>query len=130
MKRVPYNIFTIYRTHRVKLLQVQVTTPSKTLAHFLSEALLKEKPIACFQVFAPVESHYWWKVQIEHSQEYMCLMKTQEHGYEKVKRIIADLHSYEVPEVIITTIIGGFPSSLKWITENISGLDTDWKDDL
>ncbi len=98
-------------------LQVITTTESKEEAERIAQALLERRLAGCVQVIGPIESIYWWKGRIERSGEYICFIKTKARLYEELERVIKDLHSYEVPEIIALPITRGNPSYLDWLKE-------------
>ena len=77
-----------------------ITTESdKSNASKLAELLLREKLIPCVN-FKNIESHFWWKGEINQSKEVQLMIKCKEGNVNKVCDRISDLHSYEVPEII------------------------------
>ena len=98
---------------------VLVTASSKEEAERIVNALLKEKLIACANIFGPVSSNFWWKGKINSAEEYMVFMKTDEELFEELAERVRQLHSYEVPEIIALPIIKGFRKYLEWIEENV-----------
>ena len=78
---------------------VITTEFDKENASRLANLLLKEKLIPCVS-FKNIESHFWWKGNINHSKEVQLLIKCNKQNVNKVCNKIADCHSYEIPEII------------------------------
>lgn len=78
--------------------------------------LLNNKLIACAQLHN-VESHYWWKNNIENTKEILVSMRTKKSLFKKIEQIIKENHSYVVPEIIEIPITDGSDSYLNWINE-------------
>ena len=65
----------------------------------IADLLLREKLIPCV-TFKNIESHFWWKGEINKSKEVQLIIKCKEENINKVCEKISELHSYEVPEII------------------------------
>ena len=65
----------------------------------IADLLLKEKLIPCVS-FKNIESHFWWKGEINHSKEVQLIIKCKEENIKKVCERISENHSYELPEII------------------------------
>ena len=78
---------------------VLTTEIDKETACKLAYLLLKEKLIPCV-TFENVESYFWWKGNINQSKEVQLMIKCKKENVNKVCNKIAELHSYEVPEII------------------------------
>lgn len=96
---------------------VQVTTVTSTQeeAEKITRALLDARLAACVQIYGPVSSTYWWQGAIESGQEWVCNIKTKRQLYSLVEETIHRLHSYEVPEILASSVIDGSPDYLKWL---------------
>lgn len=75
------------------------TFPSKKIATKAAMKLLEEKLCACVNIWR-VNSLYTWKGKVQREYEFLCLFKTTTHNLTKSKKLILDLHPYEVPEVV------------------------------
>ena len=65
----------------------------------------------------PIESVYLWQGKICDEKETVLLIKTKTDLFDKIKSVIKENHSYEVPEIIQIPITNGLPEYLKWIDE-------------
>jgi len=102
-------------------IQVTTTTPSREEAGRIAKLLVERRLAACVQVAGPVESHYRWKGNLEHSTEWLCLIKTTRGNYEAVEAAIRANHPYEVPEIIAGPIESGSASYLAWLRAETDG---------
>lgn len=98
-------------------LQVSTTTASEEEARRLGAALLERRLAACVQVIGPIESRYWWRGKLEEAREWLCLVKTEASRYGELEATIAELHSYDEPEVVATPIVAGSEGYLEWVRE-------------
>lgn len=78
-----------------------VYTPCKNSeeAATIGKALIKEKLVACINVF-PVISCYFWNDKITDDNEMVLLCKLLPENEPKVRKKIEKLHSYDVPAVL------------------------------
>ena len=72
---------------------------------------------ASVQISGPVDSHYWWRGEQQHAQEFLCVALTEADRYERLQRAVLDIHPYETPQIIATAIACGAPAFLAWISE-------------
>jgi len=91
------------------------STVNREEAKIIARSLLKEKLIACASVINNVSSLFWWKQKVEETEECVLLMKSRKDLFEKKKKRVMSLHSYEVPEIVLLPIINGSSDYLKWI---------------
>ena len=72
---------------------------NKNNAHRMADLLLREKLIPCV-TFKNIESHFWWKGELNQSSEVQLIIKCKKENINKVCDKISKLHTYEVPEII------------------------------
>ena len=71
----------------------------KKNASKIADLLLREKLIPCVS-FKNIESHFWWKGEINKSKEVQLIIKCKADNINKVCEKIYECHSYELPEII------------------------------
>lgn len=91
-----------------------ITTDSKEKSKEIATKLLEARLIACCNIIPTVESIYEWKGQICHNTESLMIIKTVGQCIDKVKDVVVELHSYEVPEIIFTKVEDGHKEYLDW----------------
>jgi periplasmic divalent cation tolerance protein len=97
-----------------------VTAGSRPEARRIARALLERRLVACANIVSGVESHYWWKGQIDHAREWLLVMKTRRSRFRAVERAVKALHSYKVPEIIALPLAAGRADYLRWIDASVS----------
>lgn len=97
---------------------VLVTVGKEKEAIKIAETIVKEKLAACTNIIRPIQSYYTWKGKFVKDKEILLIIKTKTVLFERLKRRILSLHSYEVPEIILVPILKGLKSYLNWISEN------------
>lgn len=93
---------------------VLCTVPEEQ-ARELVDRLLAEDRIACANLLGPVESRYRWEGSLEVSKEILLLMKTSSSALAGLRSRIAELHPYEVPEILEFRAESGLPAYLAWV---------------
>jgi len=83
--------------------------------------VLDERLAACVQLLPQVESLYRWQGQIEQAEETLLLMKTSQARWPALRDRLAELHPYEVPEIVALEIADGLPAYLDWVRDETSG---------
>lgn len=102
-----------------RAVQIQFSIDDRQQADVIIDRLLTDRRIACAQVLPPMTSRYWWEGSIETAEEWLCLCKTTADRADDAVESIAELHPYEVPEVIVLPIEGGAAAYLAWIDASV-----------
>lgn len=87
---------------------------SREEADRIAAALVGERLAACVQIL-PATSVYRWQGAVEQAEELVLHIKTVAARVSEVERRIVDMHSYDLPEVIVVPISGGSDMYLGWI---------------
>jgi periplasmic divalent cation tolerance protein len=96
-----------------------ISTCPADAAESIAPALLEEHLCACVNIVPQVLSFFYWKGEIERSNEALLLMKTEDARKEDLLDAMKKLHPYEVPEFVVVPIEWGAKSYLDWISESI-----------
>jgi len=102
-----------------EFIQVVTTTETRKQAERIAQVVVEKRLAACAQVVGPISSTYWWKGKIETAQEWLCLMKSREDVFPRIKAAIRQIHPYEVPEIVALPIVAGSKSYLEWLGKEI-----------
>jgi periplasmic divalent cation tolerance protein len=103
------------------VVQVQVTHDDREALGTMLDTLVDERLIACGQIVGPIESTYRWEGAVRHAQEWLGLMKTGAAARERLRARIVELHSYDVPEILVTEVVAGHAPYLQWVAEQTGG---------
>lgn len=97
---------------------VQVTTviDDQDTATQIARAVVADRLAACAQVGSPIASTYRWEGATQTDTEYPIVCKTRGDLADALTARIAELHTYDVPEVLVTEILGGHRPYLDWVT--------------
>jgi len=101
------------------LIQIVTTTADKESAEKIGTKLLEKRLAACVQISGPVDSSYWWNGRIETAREYLCTVKTLRDRFAAVEKIILDLHPYDQPEILATSVVEVTAEYRVWLLEQL-----------
>jgi len=99
------------------ILIVITTTDSREEARKIGRAMVKKRLAACAQISGPIESHFWWEGRLDRAEEWQCRFKTSERRYPELESAIAEMHSYEVPQIVAVPVNTALDSFGKWVME-------------
>lgn len=85
---------------------VYTTWPDLRTAETAGAAAVAQRLAACANLLAPMRSIYWWKGQVDTSEETPMLLKTTRGQAEALRDFLIARHPYEVPAVIALDVIG------------------------
>jgi periplasmic divalent cation tolerance protein len=100
------------------LILVLTTLPEDEAEPF-ARTLLEERLAACVNVHAPMTSLYWWKGSIERDAESQIVIKTTRGRLEALAARFAELHSYELPELVVIPVAWGSKDYVDWVKNSI-----------
>ena len=96
-----------------------ITTPTAEEAQRIAEVLLKQRKAACVNIMPRVSSLFWWQDKIDSAQESLLIAKTKASQLNELVRLVKEIHSYDIPEIIALPIIGGNQDYLEWIGKEV-----------
>ncbi len=107
---------------------VYITTGSMEEAKLIARRLVKEKLVACVNMF-PVTSIYRWD-GVREDNEVAMIIKTTYEQLENIEIMVKEMHSYTVPCIISFSIDGGSRDYLDWIDDCVLPVRRIRKDDI
>ena len=94
---------------------VMTTAGSEEQAANLAQELVERRLAACVNIVTQVCSIYRWKGKVWQDEEKLLIVKTAAHLFPAVRDAIRELHTYELPEVIMVPIDEPDPEILEWL---------------
>jgi len=94
---------------------ILVTAKDKAEAEKITQALLRERLIACGNIVHPVTSFFFWGAKIDGAEECLIVMKSRLDLFSQVVEHVKGLHSYEVPEILALPIVDVSEAYLDWL---------------
>jgi len=98
---------------------VTTTVDSAEAAESLARGIVEARVGACVQI-VPVRSVYRWAGEVRVDAEWQCVVKTSANRVDDLVAHIEANHTYDVPEVVVTPVVGGNDEYLKWVSEETS----------
>ena len=95
------------------------TASNSEEAHKIAEALLNQRKAACVNIVSGVSSLFWWQDKLDSAQESLLIVKSKASLVNQIIALVREMHSYEVPEIIVLPIIGGNQDYLEWINKEV-----------
>lgn len=108
------------RDSAARCVVVWVTCPTRVVARRIAAELIKRHVAACVTILPEVESVFWWDGKADRASEALLMIKTTLPRFEALRRLVVELHPYDVPEVIACPIASGHPPYLRWVAESAS----------
>ncbi|MGW0521157.1 divalent-cation tolerance protein CutA [Crossiella sp. NPDC003009] len=93
---------------------VTTTVNTPEAAHALAAAAVEARLAACVQI-VPVTSVYRWDGATQTDGEWRVECKTVAGRVEELLAQLRGGHSYDVPELIVTPVVGGGADYLDWV---------------
>ena len=84
----------------------------------LASAIIAARLASCVQFF-PIHSIYRWKGKVESAREVSVVCKTTQKLSSKLVKFIRAKHSYELPEIVVTPVLGGLQEYLDWVEAEV-----------
>ncbi len=98
---------------------VFITAGSEEEAQLIASRLLEHRKAACVNIVASVESSFWWEGELDSAREKLLIVKSKASLLPEIVRLVKEMHSSEVPEIIALPVVGGNRDYLDWIGENV-----------
>jgi len=84
--------------------EVRTTLPNEAVAIAMAKELVESKLAACVHISGPIRSIYKWENALQAELEWTLAIKTLENFLQSCTNRIAELHPYEVPEILSNPI--------------------------
>ncbi|MFO8029884.1 MAG: divalent-cation tolerance protein CutA [Cyclonatronaceae bacterium] len=98
---------------------VYITVSSRDEAETISQAIIRERLVACTNIIAPMSALFWWDEAVQKEQEVVLVAKSTAAAFDRLADRVKALHSYECPCIIGLPIAMGSPDYLAWIDEEV-----------
>ena len=96
-------------------LVVLCTCPAGQTGAEIAKALVAERLAACVNRLPGAHSTFLWEGRIAEDTEELLLIKTAAARFDALAARLAELHPYELPEIIAVPIAAGSADYLDWI---------------
>jgi periplasmic divalent cation tolerance protein len=100
-----------------EIVLVLTTAPADERAEQLAQQLVLERLAACATVYPPMVSIYRWKGQLEREAERQIVIKTTRDRVAALETRLRQLHSYDLPELLVLAVDQVGAAYLDWVLE-------------
>ena len=97
---------------------VLTTVPSVELGATIARILVDERLAACVNVLPPMTSFYRWQGSIEQATESPLIIKATRAAVPAIDARVRELHTYDLPELLVLGVEDGGKEYLAWIIES------------
>ena len=101
---------------------ILTTCGSEETALTIAAALVDQAYAACVNIIPSIKSYYYFKGETHLDEEVMLVIKTTQDLFPRVSEVITDLHTYEVPEILMVKVEAGSEPFLDWIRQSVQRL--------
>jgi periplasmic divalent cation tolerance protein len=98
---------------------VLCTVGSESEAAQIARALVERRLAACVNVLSGVQSTYRWEGAVQSEMEVLLVVKTRRDRFDALSDAIHELHSYELPEIVMLDLERGDARYLAWIDASL-----------
>jgi periplasmic divalent cation tolerance protein len=98
-----------------------LSTAPPDVAHDVARVLVDEGLAACVSVVPGLRSVYRWAGAVQDDPESLLLVKTRADRLGALVTRLAEIHPYDVPEVLVLGPESGSPAWLAWLAEASAG---------
>jgi periplasmic divalent cation tolerance protein len=95
---------------------VLTTCGTREDARPVIDALIAARLTPCVQAM-PINSTYVWEGELHNEDEVLLLIKSKTADFERIERMILELHPYELPEIVQVPLTDGFDRYFAWIDD-------------
>jgi len=106
-------------------MHVVLSTIAPEAAESLASKLIDERVAACVNILPGVTSIYRWEGEVHRDSESLLIIKTSDKALPNLMQRVADLHPYDVPEIVALDTSSVHPAYAAWIIATTSESTTD-----
>jgi periplasmic divalent cation tolerance protein len=98
---------------------VYCTFPKSEEAESVAEDLVMSGLAACVSLSQGVRSIFRWEGKLCREDEVLATFKTTEAALDALIKRVAELHSYDCPELVAVPVVQGSAEYLRWVEEQV-----------
>jgi periplasmic divalent cation tolerance protein len=97
---------------------VLITCGDPGEARVVAHRLVQEHLAAGVQLI-PIESIYRWDDEVVEDTEVLVIAKTRRDRFVEIEALVDEMHSYEVPPIVMLEMAAASAPYLAWIDDNV-----------
>lgn len=94
---------------------VYTTFPSLVEAERVGRSIVDRRLAACVNILPGMISHYRWEGKVERAEETVMIVKTRAALAGAVSDAVKELHSYDVPAILVMALESVEANYLGWL---------------
>lgn len=94
------------------------TAPDRETGERLVRTLVEERRIACGNLIPGLLSLYRWEGEVAREEEVLLLLKTRAESVASLFARLAELHPYDVPELVELPVSAVSHAYRRWVIES------------
>ena len=94
---------------------VLMTVPDPQTGERIARDLVDSELAACVSLVPGLTSIYRWKGEVHADAEVLAVVKTTQAVVERLLERAAELHPYDVPELVSLPVSEGYGPFLEWV---------------
>lgn len=99
---------------------IYVLLGSQENADLIARRIIEARLGACVNLLAGVKSIYEWEGDIAETSEIAMFVKSVKAQEAKLIELIAKLHDYDEPAIVVLPITGGAEGYLSWAAQQVT----------
>lgn len=99
---------------------ILTTCGSEETALTIAAAVVDQGLAACVNILPSIKSYYYYKGGTHLDEEVLLIIKSTREHFEAISQTISDLHTYEVPEILMFKVEAGSDPFLEWISQSVA----------
>jgi periplasmic divalent cation tolerance protein len=104
----------------INAVTIITTCGSEETALTIAAAVVDQGYAACVNILPAIKSYYYYKGGTHLDEEVMLMIKTSRDRFDEVSRVITELHTYEIPEILMLPVEKCSDGFLEWLEESVS----------
>ncbi|MDP2875753.1 MAG: divalent-cation tolerance protein CutA, partial [Holophaga sp.] len=97
---------------------ILTTCGSEETALTIAAALVDQGYAACVSILPGIKSYYYYQGGTHLDEEVMLIIKSTQNQFQAISQTIAELHTYEVPEILMFPAEAGSAPFLQWLQKS------------
>ena len=98
---------------------VLMTAPDAETGERVGRVVVDERLAACANVVPGITSIFRWEGEIKKEAEVLVILKTTVDGVGRLMERVAELHPYDVPELLALPAETGAEKYLNWVKSEV-----------
>ncbi|MFA4937079.1 MAG: divalent cation tolerance protein CutA [Patescibacteria group bacterium] len=107
---------------KLKSINLQVSCSSLKQAKIIGDASLKQRLVACYEVYPNIKTKYFWpprKNKVQSDNRSTLILVTLPQFVNKLQKLIKSKHSDQVPFIGLIEVISVNPAYYRWLKQEL-----------